>query len=146
MNSNPAIQNQANIAWDGAAATLHDIRKHVNFGWQFEVVGAIAVDAVFKIVSAVPNAANDCVPAAGRTDVPAIARCDGALVPGEVAEVTIPAGTPVGTVCSGTVPCRPAAFLGLAAVSGTTENVRAIMLRQYPIGGSYGGLSPAGQA
>lgn len=147
MNNNPGIQMQATTAWTGAAAILGDISKHVNFGWQFEVTGVIAADAVFKVVSAPPSAGDPCAPGAV-SDVLVVPICEkpGSAVPGEVASIRIPAGTPVGTLCAGTIPCRPAAFVGLAAVSGTVANVRAILLRQFPMGGSYGGLSPAGNA
>jgi hypothetical protein len=145
MNNNPGIQMQATTAWTGAAAVLGDITKHVNFGWQFEVTAPITVDAVFKVVSAPPSAGDPCVPGAS-SDVSAIAICQapGSVPAGTLAQFTIPAGTPVGTLCSGTIPCRPNAFVGLAAVSGTVASVRAILLRQFPMGGSFGGLSPAG--
>lgn len=131
MNSNPGIQNNATIAWDGTNAFAKDITKHVHFGWAFEVTGAIATAAVFKVQSAPPSANDPCVPGAF-TDVPAVGICQ-PPVQGALATVTIPAGTPIGTVCAATVHCRPNAFVRLASVSGTTANVKAVLIRQGPM-------------
>ena len=131
MNSNPGIQNNGTLAWDGTTAAAKDITKYVHFGWVFEVVGAIAADAVFKVQSAPASAGNPCVPGAF-TDVPAVGICE-APAQGALAQVTIPAGTPVGTTCAVAVHCRPDQFVRLASVSGTVANVRAVLIRQGPM-------------
>lgn len=131
MNSNVAIQNEGVVAWNGLASFPRDIRKHTRFAWSFEVTAAIAVDAVFNIQSAPPSDADPCVPGVF-VPVPEISICDNIAVPGPQATVTIPAGTPIGTICSGTIPCRPDAFVQLTAASGTTASVTAVMVRQGP--------------
>ena len=132
MNTNVGIQNVATVAWTGAAARAVDIRKFVRFGWVFEVTGAIAADAVFKVQAAPPSDADPCVPGTF-VDVAEISICDRPAVPGPAAQVTIPAGTPIGTICAGTIPCRPDAFVRLASVSGTVANVLATIVRQGPM-------------
>lgn len=133
MLGNPAIQNVVSRAWDGAAAYPADVRDFVSFAWSFEVVTTIAADAVFKVESAPKSDADPCVPGAFE-DVEAIATCSGEAVPaGTLAEIRIPAGTLAGSLCSGTIPCRPGQFLRLSPVSGDTANVVAFMLRHGPI-------------
>lgn len=132
MNSLVTIQNVGTISWDGTAMTPTDIRKFVRFSWSFEVVTDIAVDAVFNIESAPPSEEDPCVPGAW-SPVPEIAICDVPAEPGPQATVTIPAGTPAGTVCAGTIPCRPDAFVRLNPASGDTANVRAVIVRQGPM-------------
>ncbi len=132
MNSNPGIQNVVSRAWNGAAAFAADITKFVHFGWSFEVIAAITTDAVFKVQAAPASPGNPCV-AGTFVDVEAITICQDPLAPGALATVTIPAGTPVGTICAGTIPCRPNKFVRLASVSGTTASVVATLIRQGPI-------------
>lgn len=132
MNSNVGIQNVGTVAWDGVTARGYDIRKYVRFGWSFEVIGAIAADAVFNIQSAPPSEGDNCVPGAW-VAVPDVAICDRPAVPAAQAIVTIPAGTPIGTVCAGTIPCRPDAFVRVNPAAGTTANVRAVLIRQGPM-------------
>lgn len=132
MNSNVAAQNVPVIAWDGAVAYPRDIRKYVRFAWSFEVTAAIAVNAVFNIQSAPPNAGNHCAPGAF-VPVPEISICDSPAVAGPQATVTIPAGTPIGTICTGTIPCRPNAFVRLAAASGTVASVKSAMVLSGPM-------------
>ena len=129
---NIAIGTVGTIAWNGVAPFAADIRKHIRFAWSFEVVGPIAADAVFNIEAAPPSDADPCVPGPFEP-VPEVSVCDFPAVPGPQATVTIPAGTPVGTVCGGTIPCRPNAFVRLVSASGSTANVRAVMLRQGPM-------------
>jgi len=131
VQSNPAIQNVPSIAWDGTAAFSTDIRPFIRFGWSFQIAGAIAVNAVFRVQAAPPSLVNNCLPG---TCVAVLAppMCDENLLPGALATVTIPAGTPIGSICSATIPCRPDAFVRLAAVSGSPVNVRAILIRQGP--------------
>lgn len=135
MNSNPAMQNVGVRFWTGAAAFHRDIRKYRNYGFTFEVIGAIATDAVFEIQSAPPSAADDCVPQNVWTDVDAIPTCAGeVLAAGVDATFTIPAGTPVNSIGFGTLPCRPDAFIRPAAISGTTANVVITFIGGGPIG------------
>lgn len=128
---NIGIGTTGTIAWDGTTAFPMDIRKHIRFGWSIEVTGAIAADAVFNIQSAPPSDANPCV-AGTWVAVPEVSICDFPAVPGAQAKITIPAGTPVGTICSGTIPCRPNAFVRLVSSAGTTANVKVVALRQGP--------------
>lgn len=132
MNHNVGRQHPGVIAWDGTAGTPRDIRKFNYFGFVFEVTAAIAADAVFNIVYHNADPADDCVPEAASNPVAEIALCDGAAQPADQAQVTIPAGTPVGTVCSGTIPCRPGAFVALEEESGDVANVRAVMVLSGP--------------
>lgn len=132
MNSNVGIQNVGTIAWDGTTSYPADIRKFVRFGWSFEVADAIATDAVFNIEAAPASDADNCAPGTF-VPVPEISICDRPAVAGDQATVTIPAGTPVGTICAGTIPCRANAFVRITSASGTTANVRAVLVRQGPM-------------
>lgn len=132
MNTNVGIQNVGTVAWDGVAARAYDIRKFVRFGWSFEVIAPIAVDAVFNIEAAPASDADPCVPGTF-APVPEVAICDRPAVPAAQATITIPAGTPVGTVCAGTIPCRPNAFVRISPASGDTADVRAVLIRQGPM-------------
>lgn len=132
MNSNIAIQVAATIAWDGAASFAHSIRDHTLFAWSFEVVGTIAADAVFTVEAADASAADPCVPDAFSA-VQEITTCSGAAAGGDTT-ITIPAGTSVGTICGGTVPCRPGTFVRLVSTSGDTAEVRAVLIRKGPTG------------
>jgi hypothetical protein len=130
VQKNWAIQNQPRVAWTGAANRPIDIRKFVGFAFAFEVTTDLTADAVFAIESAPPSLADHCVPGAF-TSVPEIANCTGEAV-GTVSQVTIPNGTKAGTVCTGTIPCRPNAFVRLVAVSGPTNNVLAAAVLSGP--------------
>lgn len=132
VQSNIAIGTTGTVAWDGTNSFAADIRKHLRFAWSFEVTAAIAVDAVFNVQAAPPSAGNPCVPGAF-VAVPEVSICDNIAQPGPQATVTIPAGTPIGTICGGTIPCRPDAFVRLASASGTTASVKAVLLRQGPV-------------
>ena len=130
MINNPAIQTPGVIAWDGANAKFHDVRAFIDFAFSFEVVGALAADAKFVVQFAPESAGDPCVPGVPY-DAPANAVCADGLAPGALAEVVIKAGTTIGSLCSGTVPCRPEKFVGLRHVSGGA-NVRAVLVRQGP--------------
>ena len=132
MNSNPGIQNPAVIAWDGTTSYPRDIRKFVHFGWTFEATADITTDAVFNIQSAPPSVADHCVPGAF-VPVPEVSICSIPATPGPQATVTIPAGTKKGTVCAGTIPCRPNAFVQLVAASGDTAKIHAVQNLQGPM-------------
>jgi hypothetical protein len=130
MNFLPTVQNVASMAFDGAASFPKDVTAFNNFGFSFEVTAAIAADAVFKFQSAPPSAADPCIPGAF-TDVVAIARCVTPAV-GALETITIPAGTPVGSICAGSIPCKSGKFLQIVPVSGTTASVHVVMVRQGP--------------
>lgn len=124
MNHND-LQNTVKRAWDGTAAYPANIVEHLYFSFGFEVTAPIVTAARFKVQAAPASLADPCVPGAF-VDVEAIPLCDGvALAAGTLAEIEIPAGTPAGAICSGTIPCFPNVFVRLAAVSGDTANVLA---------------------
>lgn len=129
VQSNPAIQNVPSLAWDGTDAYAGDIRRFVRFGWSFEVLTTLAADAVFNVQAAPASDEDPCAPGTFEA-VPEVASCEGAEA-GPQATITIPSGTVAGTICSGTIPCRPNAFVRLNHVSGGA-NVRAILVRQGP--------------
>jgi hypothetical protein len=132
MNHNVGIQNVGTVAWNGAAGRAFDIRPFVRFGWAFEVIAALGADTVFKVQSSPASEADPCVPSGVWTDVEAVSLCDAPAEAGDIATVTIPAGTPVGTVCAGTIPCRPDAFVRIQGVSGEVADVLAVLIRQGP--------------
>lgn len=132
MNTNVGIQNVGSVAWDGLVSRAYDIRKFVRFGWSFEVIAALAADTVFEVEAAPASDADPCVPG-DWADVPEVSICDLPAVPGAQSLITIPAGTPIGTICAGTIPCRPNAFVRIVPVSGDTADVRAVLIRQGPM-------------
>lgn len=132
MNNNVAAQNVGTIAWDGTTAFPGDIRKFTRFAWSFEVTAAIAADAVFNIESAPVSPTDNCAPGAF-APVEEISICDIPAVPGPQATITIPAGTPIGSICSGTIPCVPNPFVRLASGSGTVASVKGVLVRQGPV-------------
>lgn len=125
MLANPAVQTRVARAWNGSAAFAKSIRDWVSFAFSFEVTATITTDAVFKVTSAPPSTGNPCNPGTF-ADVLAMPTCMGeAIAANTPASITIPAGTPIGSLCSATIPCRPNEFLKLASVSGDTANVLA---------------------
>lgn len=130
VQTNIAIQNVGTIGWDGTTASHMDIQKFNLFGWSFEVLTTLTADAVFNIEAAPASEADHCVPGAF-VAVPEIAHCSGGAVPADQATIVIPSGTVAGTVCGGTIPCRPNKFVRVNGVSGAA-NVRAVNLRQGP--------------
>lgn len=132
MQSNVGIQNQGVIAWDGTTSYPRDIRKYVRFGFNFEVVTDLAADVVFNVEAAPPSDADPCVPGAF-APVPEVAICDVPAEPGPQATITLPSGTPAGTICAGTIPCRPNAFVRLTVASGAGASVKAVMVRNGPM-------------
>lgn len=131
MLHNPAVQNHAKLAWDGATALPIDLSTHINFGFQIETTGLIAVAAVFKVQAAPASLADPCLPGVF-VDVDEMATCNGPVVPGAKMEFTIPAGTPIGQVCSVGIPCRPNKFIKLVSVSGDVANVDIFGIMQGP--------------
>lgn len=130
VQSNIAIQYVPTVAWDGTTAFGQDIRKFTRFAWAFEVTADLAADAVFNVQAAPPSDTDDCV-AGTYVAVPEVATCDSTAEAGPQATITIPSGTPAGTVCTGTIPCRPDAFVRLNHVSGGAD-VKVAMVRGGP--------------
>jgi hypothetical protein len=132
MNSNIGIQTTGLLAWSGTAATARSLSSHTRFAFSFEALATIATTAVFKVQSAPASAVDKCLPGTF-ADVNEVAICAAPAVPAGVAQVSIPAGTLIGAVCSGTLPCKPGEFIQLVPVSGDTANIRAILLLQGPV-------------
>jgi len=132
MQSNVGIQNQGVVAWDGTLAFPRDITKHVRFGFVFEVIATLGADTTFNIVAAGESPADPCLPGPF-SPVPEISICDIPAVALPQAAVVLPAGTLAGTICAGTIPCRPNKFVALSAAGGETGSVRAVMVRQGPM-------------
>jgi hypothetical protein len=138
MNINVAAQNQGVIAWRATTASnlnpAIDLRHHVSFGFTFHVVADIAADAVFAFAAAPADPANPCAPLLPQhpvTEVPTCVASWGA-VSTEPAQLTIPAGTKAGSVCTATLPCKPDAFLQVEAVSGDTGKVEVVAVLGGP--------------
>ena len=132
MNSNIGVQTVATLAFATATAYSADLRRHVKFGWSFEVISTLGDDTVFSFEAAPPSDADPCVPGAWEP-VEEVPTCHGVLTAGENATVTIPAGTVAGSICAGTLPCKPNAFVRLVAESGDTADVRVVLMRQGPM-------------
>lgn len=130
MNSNIGVQTAGTIAWDGTASFPGDLRRFITFGWSLEVTDTIAADAVFLIEAAPASDADACLPGTWE-GVDIVPTCTGAEATGATT-FTIPAGTPVGTICAVTLACKPNAFVRLVDRGGDTDNVRAVLLRQGP--------------
>jgi hypothetical protein len=130
---NPAIQNTGILMWDGVSAAPVQINKHIRFGFSFQVVTALTADTTFNAVAAPPSDADICVPG---TFVPVleVPRCEMGVsaAPGPQAGFVLPAGTPAGSICTATLPCKPDTFLGLQAAGGETGQVRAVIILQGP--------------
>lgn len=132
MQANVGIQNQGVVAWDGTNTFPRDITKHVRFGFVFEVTTTLGADTTFNIMAAPESPSDPCVPGAFEP-VPEISICDIPLIPAAQAAVTLPAGTLAGTICAGTIPCRPNKFVALAPAAGEVSSVRVVMVRQGPM-------------
>lgn len=130
VQANIAIGTTSLIAWDGATSREMDIRKHIRFAWTMEVIADIVTDAVFTIQSAMPNTADPTIPGPW-TNVDIVPLCNN---PGQVgpAQIVMPAGTLAGTLCGGTIACRPGAFVRVIATSGDTANVLIVGVLQGP--------------
>jgi hypothetical protein len=131
MNVNPALQNSGRVVWNGTVTTPVDLRRHIRFGFSFEVKTDIVTDAVFNVQAAPADDADYCVPGTFYP-VADIVICDYPAIPQEQATIVIPAGTPAGSVCSGTLPCKPDAFVQLTAAGGDTANVVAVVVLSGP--------------
>lgn len=131
MNHNVGMQHPAVLAFDGAASIFRDITRHNYFGFTAEVTADLTADTVFQIVAADGTEADPCVPDTP-FNVKEIPLCDPLITPDTDAIVTFPAGTPAGTLCSFTIPCRPARYVSIAAVSGDTDNMRVCLTLSGP--------------
>lgn len=125
MQLNYARQNASRVAWDGGAAASIDIRHHIGFTFTFEAVQDLANETIFNVMAAPPDAVDPCIAGAWEP-VPEVLTCinDWGAQPGPQATIVLPAGTPAGSLCTATLPCRPNAFLSLAAAGGDTGSVR----------------------
>jgi hypothetical protein len=131
LQHNTAGQNLGLIAWTGAASIPREIVHHLYNSFVLETVGALAADAIFDIVAYDGTVADPCtVDIATERPVMVKPHCDYNAVATE-GQVTIPAGTPVGTVITGTLACKPARFIALKHVSGGA-NVRAVIVLSGP--------------
>jgi hypothetical protein len=137
MNINVASQNNGVLAFTPIqAAALSppvDVRQHNNFGFTFQVTADIAVDAVFEVEAAPADAVDPCIPGAWH-NVEEVLTCVASwgAVPAAESTVTIPAGTKKGAICTGTLPCKPDAFVRVVAKSGDTGNVVVVAVLGGP--------------
>ena len=138
MNINTASQHQGVLAWRAITAVNLsppiDLRYHVNFSFTFHVVADIVADAVFEFVAAPPDPANPCVPLLPQHPVEEVLTCRaswGAVPAGET-NVTIPAGTKAGSICTATLPCKPDAFIQVEPVSGDTGKIEVVATLSGP--------------
>jgi hypothetical protein len=122
MQHNIGMQHPALRIWDGAATYPRDVTRFNYFGFTAEVTGELAADAVFQIRAHDASEADPCVPGPAR-NVKEVPLCDRNITADTDAQVTIPAGTPVGQFCTFAIPCRPGKFVSIAAVSGDTADV-----------------------
>jgi len=138
VNINTASQNQGVLAWRAiTAVNLNppiDIRQHNNFSFTFHVIADIVAAAVFEFASAPPDPANPCVPLLPQTKVKEVLTCAApwGVVATDDATLTIPAGTKAGTICTGTLPCRPDAFIQVEPASGDTGKVQVTAILSGP--------------
>lgn len=136
MNINVASQNQGIVAFTGVAVAAVsspiDLRHHVNFGFTFNILADIGADTKFKVQSAPPSDADPCLPG-NFVDVPEVVTCDWLTRQGAAtSEILIPAGTKKGAICSGTLPCKPDAFVQIVPVSGETADVQVVAVLGGP--------------
>lgn len=124
MRYNVGAENPSAIAWDGTAAKERPITGFLSYSIVVEVTDAITADAVFNLQMAKPSEANPCV-AGVFADVPQPEVCGEVPADADRTLITIPAGTPVGSLCSFTPHCSPASFVKLVAVSGDTAKTTA---------------------
>jgi hypothetical protein len=124
MNLNYGVQNASVLAWSGTAARPVDIRRHVGFSFSFETTAALAADTVFNIQSAPASDADPCLPGTF-VPVPEVLTCTAGFgaQPLPQATIVLPAGTPKGALCTAALPCKPDAFVQVAAGGGGTASV-----------------------
>ena len=134
MNFNVASQNHGIVAWSSAVTNAPiDIRKHVNFGFTFHVKSDVAVDAIFEVVAAPPSDTDPCLPGQ-QHPIEEVLTCVASwgVVPAAKSQITIPAGTKAGSICSATLPCKPDAFIQVEPVSGDTGKVEVVVVLGGP--------------
>jgi hypothetical protein len=137
MNLNTASQNRGVLAWRAITAqNLNppiDVRQHINFSFTFHVVADIVADAVFEFVAAPPSDADPCLPGT-QYPVEEVLTCTASwgVMPANKTEVTIPAGTKAGSLCTAALPCKPDAFVQIEAVSGDTGKVEVVAILSGP--------------
>jgi hypothetical protein len=136
MNVNVASQNQGVIAWTGGGTPVAvpiDLRHHVHFGFTFRVTADIAAAAVFEVKAAPPSAADPCLPDPF-VSVEEVLTCQSlwGAQGGPKSQITIPVGVKKGSICSAALPCKPDAFIEMAAVSGDTAKVEVVVVLGGP--------------
>jgi hypothetical protein len=131
---NASMQHFGVLAWDGAAPASIDVRRHQNFSWSFEnPTLALTADTIFNVEAAPPSDADNCVPGAFYPVAEVLTCTSGAwVVPAPQATIMIPNGTPAGSKCSATIPCKPDAFVRIVGASGETGSVRVVMILSGP--------------
>lgn len=139
MNINVASQAQGVPAFTdpvGAGPAVNpaiDLRNHVNFAFTFEVLADLTADMVFKFQAAPPSGPDPCVPGAF-AEIEEVLTCSApwGTSGGATSTVTIPNGTKKGAICSGTLPCKPGAFIKVVPVSGPQESVAVVAILGGP--------------
>ena len=84
-------------------------------------------------MAAPPDDVDPCIPGAF-APVEEVLTCSASFgaVPLPQATIMLPAGTIKDSLCMATLPCKPGAFLGLAAGGGDTGNVRVVTTLAHP--------------
>jgi hypothetical protein len=133
MNLNVASQNNGLVMWTGTAARPIDLRHHVNFSMTIQVNAAIGADTKLQFEWAPPSDADPCLPGAWHP-VEEVLTCSARW--GEVstdrAEIVIPKDTPVGSICSAALPCKPGAFIRVAPAAGDVGDVTVVAVLSGP--------------
>jgi len=133
MNINTASQNQGVVAWDGTAAAAIDLRHHVNFSFTFQAIADIGADTTFEFESAPPSDADPCLPGAFSPVLETLT-CTSRWgdSSSDHAKLVIPGGTKAGSICTGTLPCKPDAFIRAKAGTGETADARIVAILSGP--------------
>ena len=137
MLMNTAAQHQGIVIWSAVPtnpAPPIDLRRHAGFSFTFHVKADILVDAVFEFAAAPADPANPCAPLLPQYKVQEVLTCTaswGAVPMGDTA-VIIPAGTPAGSICTATLPCKPDAFIQLEPASGDTGKIEVVVTLSGP--------------
>jgi hypothetical protein len=130
---NTAIQNPGVLLWDGISSAAVDLRHYVKFGLTFQVMTDLTADTTFNVLAAPPDAADPCI-AGPFAPVEEVLTCSASFgaVPLPQATITLPAGTTKDSLCMAALPCKPGAFLALAAAAGETDRVRVVTTLSLP--------------
>jgi hypothetical protein len=138
MNLNYATCNSGVLTWDGTATAPAgipvDVRNHVGFAFTFEVIADLTADTIFDVKSAPPSANDSCLPGTF-VAVPEVLTCSAnfGVQPGPQAKIMLPNGTKKGSICTAALPCKPDAFVTLAAAGGDTAKVRVVTTLHGPM-------------